>query len=139
MFLLLLLAPEENDPEMKQVEGKRYARVLMNFIPRFFHLLRPVNVVENENGVVMCEGKTGVEIIERRLFAVIAVEINVIDFAERLQGAGKRLAEFTGAHFGRKLVMLERVLCERSCFRATFERDEFFERRCGRFIERGNA
>lgn len=54
-MFLALLAAKENNPHHEKIDGNIYFGVCFYFLPRFLHFIRPVNVIEDENGIIVCE------------------------------------------------------------------------------------
>ena len=48
MLLLFKLWIDENKPDKKQVDSKRYQRMLLNLAPCSFHFFTPVYVIKNK-------------------------------------------------------------------------------------------
>src|SRR5690606_17808456 len=59
-----LAFPEKYQADVKQVGGNGYRRVPFYFLPGLFHFFRPVDIIENDQGMLMQERKAPLEIIQ---------------------------------------------------------------------------
>lgn len=78
MLLVLLLGPEKNDPELKEIHAQAHVRVCMDFLPGLFHTGAPVDIVKDKDRAGVFFGKGHVKITEGRLVGMVAVKIHEI-------------------------------------------------------------
>ena len=65
--------PEKNDPDKKKINGAANRRMLFNCLPCLFHFPAPVYIIKNKNRIIGSLLQQLVEITQRGLQPVIAI------------------------------------------------------------------
>src|SRR5581483_8098221 len=87
---------KEDKPKEKEVDGQHRSGIGLDGGPCLFHVGTPVDVVEDQDGGWGCVGDEGVEIMQGRCEAMVAVYKRQVDLADPVEDAGEMMVEIAG-------------------------------------------
>jgi hypothetical protein len=82
MLLFFKGSAENDDAYKKKINRAGHALMCFDLVPGGLHLFTPMNVVKHKNGLLARMGKALIEIPQRGLLAVVAIEKNKVGSAQ---------------------------------------------------------
>ena len=106
-MLLLAFAFEEDNAHLEKIQAHGDPGMLDDSFPGGAHPFRPVDVIENKNGIVCRFLEALFEIMEGRFLAVVSIEPYKIQLVDALQRMGEGVVEIANNHLAVEAAVLE--------------------------------
>ena len=106
-MLLLAFAFEEDNAHLEKIQAHGDPGMLDDCFPGSAHPFRPVDVIENKNGIVCRFLEALFEIMEGWFLAVVSIEPYKIQLVDALQCLGEGVVEIANYHLAVEAAVLE--------------------------------